>query len=375
MSNSLNVNTIKSSMERAGLSQTRLAGLLVVTKEFVSKWLQGKIFPRPDKLLKLSITLDLNFDDLVLNKDEDSEPVVAFRKKGNWKTTELHIDRAKDMGRMLSALVPYLPFDLLVQPPILKKPLQEYNYIQEVAQKVRTEIGVYQDEELTFAHLIKKFRELQAVIIPVLWGKKDNHENALHIYLPESMTTWIYLNLDVEIPDFKFWMAHEISHVYTPELRGEEAECFADSLAGALLFPESIAKDAYSNVINLRSDRKRISMIRDYADRYTISLISVCYEINNFATFHGLPTIEMKGSYYGANTNFNKKYKSLSSALFDDGRPDANSYIHAAREEFQTPFFDALKEYLLENGKTEGYIQSVLNIPLLDAKGVFAELS
>ena len=68
------------------------------------------------------------------------------------------------------------------------------------------------------------------MLIPVLWGARDRHENALHIYLPGSATTWVYLNLDSEVHDFKLWMAHELAHVLAPGLRGDLGEDFADSL-------------------------------------------------------------------------------------------------------------------------------------------------
>jgi Zn-dependent peptidase ImmA (M78 family) len=53
-------------------------------------------------------------------------------------------------------------------------------------------------------------------------GEKKRHENALHILLPAEKVTFIYLNLDTHLEDFKFWMAHELAHVYTPELAGKD---------------------------------------------------------------------------------------------------------------------------------------------------------
>lgn len=52
-------------------------------------------------------------------------------------------------------------------------------------------------EPIHFQHLINHYRKAQAVIIPVMWGRKTKHQNALHIHLPDSRTTWVYLNLDV----------------------------------------------------------------------------------------------------------------------------------------------------------------------------------
>ena len=375
MDKALILENLKNAMEKAGFSQSSLARKLGVSKEIVSKWLSGKKFPRPDKLLRLALILDLHLDDLVLRAEAPTEPVVAFRKRGASKTTLAHIALAKGMGRLLSALVPYLPYDLLVQPATLKNPSTGYEYIQQVAAKIRSEIGVGPESKIDFSHLIKKFNDLQAVIIPVLWGRKDKHENALHIYLPTSMTTWVYLNLDVEVHDFKFWMAHELGHVYAPDLRGDDAEDFADAFAGALIFPESLAADAYKDVARSHTTKRQIAKIRNYADCYSISLISVYCEINKYAEHHGFPEIELGDALFGANTNFNKRFRTVSETIFDGEKPNVRKYIHVSSEIFGTPFFAALKSYLAKHGKSAGFIQSILDTPLLDAKGIHAELS
>lgn len=371
----LNIEAIKDAMDTLGLSQSDIAKTLSVTREAASKWLNGKSLPRPDKLLRLALLLDLTLDKLTIKSKNTADPVIAFRKKGSAKTTNLHISRAKDMGKMLSPLVPYLPYDLSIQPATLKNPIVEYDYIQRIASKVRTEIGLDKEDELNFSHLIKKFNDLQAIIIPVLWGKKNVHENALHIYLPDSMTTWVYLNLDVEVHDFKFWMAHELGHVYSPDLRGDEAEDFADAFAGALLFPETLAEKAYFDVDKSKTEKSKIIKIEKYAECYSISLISVYYEINKFAKHSGLEEVKLSNYLYARNTNFNKKYMTLDQVIFDDEKPDAKKYIQSCNEVFDTPIFDALKSYLVESRKSAGFVQSILDTPLIDAKGIHAELT
>lgn len=375
MKKMLNLESLQSAMEKAGLSQSVISNKLGVTREATSKWFSGTNFPRPDKLLRLALLLDLKPDELVTKSDDSLEPVVAFRKRGSAKTTALHVSRAKDMGRMLTSLVSYLPYDLLVQPATLKNPNTEYKYVQDIATKVRSEIGLGEEDELNFAHLIKKFNDLQAVIVPTLWGKKDRHENALHIYLPKSMTTWVYLNLDVEVHDFKFWMSHELGHVFAPELRGNDAEDFADAFAGALLFPESLAKKAYLDITRSKTDKSKLNKIEKYAECFSISLVSVYYEINKYAKHYKKPELNIDNYLFARNTNFNKKYKTLDEIIFDDKKPEAKFYIQACNEVFDTPFFSALKSYLLESKKSAGYIQTILDIPLIDAKGIHAELS
>ena len=182
MQKKLDIKKIKIAMNTLGLNQAGLAKKMDVSRTIVSTWFKGEKYPRPDKLLNLGLVLGLPFNDLV-SKTTELEPVVSFRKKGTRKTKNIHIDRAKDMGRLLELLVPFIPYDGLVQPPVLKNPILEYQYIQKAAAKIRKDIKASSIGKIKFEQLIQKFNELEAVIIPVLWGSRENHENALHIFL------------------------------------------------------------------------------------------------------------------------------------------------------------------------------------------------
>lgn len=376
MKNKLNIEKINQKCQELGFTQTKLSKELDVTREAVSQWLKGEKFPRPDKLLRLAQVLKLNFSELVKKVSLENEPVVAFRKKGAHKITPEYIEQAKDMGRILKHLVPHLPFDNLSQPASLIRPLTDYPYIQKVVNKVRNEINVQEGDAIDFSHLIKFFNELHAVLIPVLWGSKDKHENALHIYLPESMTTWIYLNLDCKIHDFKFWMAHELGHVYAPDLKDDEGEEFADSFAGGFLFPEKLAEREYTQLRRLNNIGCMINHIKGIAEKLVVSPLTVYYEINKYANYSNKPVIDLESNkeIFKANINFNKQFKTLSEVVFGSKSPSPAKYIACAKEEFGSPFFDALKAYIADNRKSASFIQSILNIPILDAQNIYEEL-
>jgi len=375
MKNSLNIEKLNKRSQELGLSQAKLATNLGVSRESVSKWFRNEAIPRPDKLLKLARLLDLTFSELTIRTSTSSEPVVAFRKKGAHKITDDYIDQARDMGRILSDLVTYLPFDDLSQPAVLRNPINDYAYVQKAAKRIRMQIDVHEGDEIGFDKLINFFIDLHAVIIPVLWGRKDNHENALHIYLPDSMTTWIYLNLDCRLHDFKFWMAHELGHVHTPQLQGEAGEDFAEAFAGALLVPQELAENEYNELIRLTNIGAQINHIKGVAERLVVSPLSVYFEINKFAAHHGKPKIELElhQEIYQATSNFNKEFKPISECLFGTKNPSPSRYIASATEHFMSPFFDILKRYVVEHHKSASFIQSLLNIPLLDAQNVYAE--
>lgn len=374
MERQLNIKRIVGMMDELGLNQSRIAKEIGVSRTIVSSWFKGRKFPRPDKLLKLGVTLGLPFQDMVQKSVTSTEPVVAFRKKGRRKTTDNHIARAKEIGQLLELMVPYLPFDSLFQPPFLKEPRLEYNYIQKAAARIRSEIDGKNGIVINFEQLITKLNEFEVVLIPVFHGQKEHHENALHIHLPNSRTTWIYLNLDSNIHDFKFWMAHELGHVLSPSLTGESAEDFADAFAQALLFPQEQAETTYEKLKRLRSIRTRINHILGIADSFVISPITIYKAINDYADGRGLELFKLEPDIYAVATNLNKKYPKVSESLNNGKLFNASEYIQMSKEIFYSPFFEALRIYLSENEKPAGFIQMVLDTSIFDAKELHAEL-
>ncbi|WP_066016098.1 helix-turn-helix domain-containing protein [Endozoicomonas atrinae] len=372
MEKSLNISALEAAMTKKGFNQSSLSQTLEVSREAVSKWFKQTSFPKPDKLLKLGMVLGLPFNELVTQEDPNA-PVVAFRKRKGTKTTEADFQRFDSMGRYLEELAPYLPFDNLAKPPVLKNPRVDYDYLQEVSVMVRKEINLAPTDTVDFKHLIRYFRKLQAVLIPVMWGQKARHENATHVYLPESMTTWIYLNLDVNIHDFLFWMAHELGHALAPDLRGEEGEDFADAFAGALLFPNQRAEQCYRQLKG-KHPGIQVNTIKEIAKELVISPLAIFLQVQAYAKHNGLEPLELK-NIHGATTNFNKAFPDLINSLIAEAPIQPERYVKLVTEVFESPFFKTLSSYLKETKKTEGFIQTALDIGLVDAKALHHELT
>lgn len=366
-------DNLKKALQDRGWTQKDLAREIEVTAQAVTNWMRGADFPRPDKLLKLATTLQMNFADLVASSSKD-QPIIAFRKKGGAKTTDAHILKAIAMGSLLRPLVPYLPElrSLRVQIP---SPTTEYDALQATAAEVRERIGLGGQAVLSYSHLIDQFGSNGAVVVPVLWGEKQNHKNALHILLPQEQVTFIFLNLDTRLEDFKFWMAHELAHVYTPGLAGtEDGEDFADALAGALLFPKSVAEVAYLHAARHGSVPAEIRELHRYAGEHSISLFSVFSEINRYAKAHGLPALRCKETDIHAIRN-NFRGKLVSEMLFEPPPPEPAAYIAAAENVFRSTFFSALKRMVKEHGTGAGYLHQIMDIAMQDATTLHRELS
>jgi transcriptional regulator with XRE-family HTH domain len=354
---------IKLALQARGWTQKDLAAELEVTAQAVTNWLKGVDFPRPDKLLKMATVLKLNFGDLVLGSTKD-QPVIAFRKKAGAKTTDAHILKAIAMGSLLKPLVAFLP-ELRALRLQISSPTIQYDLLQAMAAEVRTRIGLGAQAVLSYENLIGEFAANGAVIVPVLWGEKQNHKNALHILLPREQVTFIFLNLDTKLEDFKFWMAHELAHVYTPDLAGkDEGEDFADALAEA----------AYVNAVKQTTVANEMKELQRHASAHSISLFSVFCETNRYARSQGLPILRSRDSNIHAARN-SQRARLVSESMFKPSPPEPAAYIAASQNVFRSAFFPALQRMIKSNGTGAGYVQQIMDIPKQDAVVLHGELS
>jgi transcriptional regulator with XRE-family HTH domain len=366
----LNTQKIQERLNSLGLSPAKLSQEISVSREAVSQWLNNETFPRPDKLLKLGRLLSLKYDELVVTP-EIMEPIVAFRSVRNTVTTPKHIKRAKEMGYSLEQLVEYLPFKVEINPKSLNNPVVEYKYIQTAVKAVKELLGISKIK-IEVSDIINYFTQSKTILIPVLLGKEKNHENALHIHLPQSATNWVYVNLDTYELDFKFWLVHELGHIFTPQLKDDEAEEFADNFAGAFLFPEEIAKTIYQTVSELSNVNQKVNLIFENARRYTISAITVLMEINKYARENKLPEIDLGQNFYARNANFTKEnYTLVSKNIFGSKKPTVSKYITISAREYQTEFFDVLARYISGKEASSSIVRNVLNLPIADSIEIF----
>lgn len=368
-------------MVTQGLTQSALADFVGKTKQAVSKWLKGQAFPRPPELLKLSLALKVGYRQLVevKNSELQLQPIVAFRRRANCKTTDEHFTHAKAMGRWLAPLVDYLSIDEFFGARSLKNPSLDYRYIQELVKKVRCDLGIDDIEPVNGIQLRDHFVKYQAILIPVMWGKKEKHGNALHIHLPESKSTWIYLNLDTNIPDFKFWMAHELGHVISVDLieegNMEFAEDFADAFAGALIFPEEAAATYFTEYDAAENKTNRMKVVNAASEKHSISQFSVYKELEKFAKHYGkeFGEIDHKTLGYAANRS-NQKLGTVSRRLFGAHTPNADEFIRKVQASYDTEFYTALEKYINKSEVSDSYVKKVLDLPVTDAKAIYAAL-
>ena len=176
--------------------------------------------------------------------------------------------------------------------------------------------------------------------------------------------------------DFKFWMAHELGHVKSPDLKGDDAEDFADAFAGALLVDEETAESEYIQMRRLHTAPQQINRLKEIAAKLVVSPLTVYYEINRYARHRDEPEIDLETNkaIFKATTVFNRQFHTVSEHLFENKKPTAAEYMSCSKKSFQSPFFEALISFLKDTKKSAGFIQNLLNLPLADAHYLYEEL-
>lgn len=373
MKKQINAAVFHTSLTQAGMNASQLATKLGVSREAVSKWQRGDSFPKPDKLLRLGMILNQPYQSLVQEPMAVNEPQVAYRAKANRKTKMEHVVWAKEAGSLLRNLVPYLPFDS-TRPPALKSPHQDYDYAQEVVAEVRSQMKLSTSDTIERQHLIKQFVELDAVLIPVFWGEQKQHGQALHAYLPDSMTTWVWLDLDTKLHDFMFMMAHELGHAYSPSLTADAAEDFSDLFAQSLLYPHDVSKKAYGDLKKLSTIKERWEYIETEAQTRSISPYTIVKALGAYAAHIGGEDIDF-GRYGSKLNRFSKTIDSVAESLFGGKHPEPAQYIDVCSTAFGTPFFSALQAFGGANRLAPPFLTKTMDLSLVDAKAICQELA
>lgn len=373
----LQAEAVRQALQAKGWTQKELAEQVGVTAQSVTNWLQGDDFPRPDKLLRLATTLKLPFDQLTVASPaaQGMRPIVAFRRRAATKTTEAHIAKALAMGALLEPLVPHLQ-PLRALRTAINQPSPAYADLQRAAAQTREKLGIGPRAVLDYSTLITEFAANDAFLVPVLWGERQRHDNALHILLPAQRVTFIYLNLDTYIEDFKFWMAHELAHVYTPALAGtNEGEDFADAFASALLFPQVLAAAAYREAAAAHRKAERVAVLQRHAREHQISLYTVFREVQAHAAASDQPALPLDEKTDIHAVRNARRSRRVSKILFEPLPPEPATYLAAAHSTFGSEFFNALRRLLKAQGTGPGYVQQLLDISLADATALHHALT
>lgn len=363
----LNVPLITSAMRKLGLSQAALADACEVSREAVSKWLNNESLPRPRKLSVLAEKLQLTVEQL-MGIVARPEPVVAYRTRQKRGMSDEAHTAGLEVGRHLQELLQYVDRSALFEPPVLREPSLDENYIQDAALAVRKALGVAPTDVITREQLFELFHDFGAYLVPVFWGgDKDGHENAMSVYLPDSKVSFVVFNLGCRQDDFKYWLAHEYGHCLTLHaLQGDQGEDFAEKFAQHLLFPDELAGQALDMIRAAKSRTDALAAANWFAGKYDISVITVVRAADRVAQLRGERVTGLAtNQFYGAWKSQRKNAPTMAKVIFGSDKPSSVEFVKGSEKIFRTPVFEALRAWQEANGgRSPAFIASAFNVSL-----------
>lgn len=363
----LNINLIETAMRHLGLNGTTLADACSVSKEATSNWLKGESVPRPSKLVKLAEVLQLPVEKL-LAVEERPAPLFAYRTQKNRPVTGEARDAALEMARHFEQLLPYVEDRSEFEPPLMRTPSLEDERIRSAAIAVRTSLRLSHTEVLTDEALEGLFTTFGAFMVPVLWGvDKEEHENALTVYLPESKTSWVVLNLGCKQDDYKYWLAHEYGHCLTLHgLSEADGEVFAETFAQHMVFPLEVAHECLEA---LRKSSERMLTAQQYATRYGISIVTVLKAVEKLSKqLYGAEMGLLSEGFWTTWNATRNRVPSMMQRIFNTDTPSTEEYIAKSEADYKTPVFKALAAFQADDGgHNPAFIANALKTGLGDA--------
>ncbi|MBI9094124.1 MAG: helix-turn-helix transcriptional regulator [Sphaerochaeta sp.] len=365
----LNIKAILNKMEELGIHQAGLAKEMGVSRESISQWLKNVKMPRPAYLLKLATVLEMSFSEIVIK--EDPIGTYAYRTHRKAKLNEPRTEKAEVMMDLLDAIFKEKEPASLLAIPKLESPSLNYDYIQKAARTIRNLMNLKETQAVTLKHSIALMHTFQIILIPVLWTEKGDQALTIHLRKPNQFC--LYLNIETKVCDLTFWLIHELAHILTPDLPQKEAEQFADSFAGALLFPQENAKKLGKELSLVSNTGSQIIRIQKEATTRSVAPTYIFKEINCYLERNDKPLLDI--NIFPASTNYRKSVPLLSDLLFEEKTPSAMQYIEKSSVFFGSAFWDTLTRWLIAQEKTSSTVQAVLNIPLIDAKEVYSYLT
>src|SRR5690554_987544 len=225
---------IKSGRKLRAFSQQKLADLVGVSKQMISKYEKGLSIPSSSLLIKLAKSLNLDLDYFFSPSLVELGP-VNFRKKSRLSIKRL--DSIKEEIKL--KLSNYLEVENILQIdnefdiPVQKRKLNSLKEVSDLVLKIRKEWKIGLDP----VHNITQLLEDQKIKVIEI-EEEENLFDGLATLVDEKYAV-IVVNESFPIERKRFTLLHELGHLILdlPECSVEEEENFCNKFASEFLFP------------------------------------------------------------------------------------------------------------------------------------------
>lgn len=261
---------LKTARLMSGLSQTKLAEAMSISKQSVSKYEKGQMLPDSKMLIRLTTILERK-PDYFFRPIKTSLSQVDFRKKH--KLTGKKLDALK--ANIADKLERYLELEMLLGideffiNPILSFTIESVEDVENVVSKLLIAWDLGSNPLPNIVELLEN-KGIKVIDIPA-----DNDFDGLSAYINNQIPV-IVINSSIDILRKRFTVLHELGHLLLSipqDADTKTKEKYCNRFAGAMLMPRKVL----DNELGKRRNHIAINELIEIKEYYGISLAAIIY--------------------------------------------------------------------------------------------------
>jgi len=351
---------LKSLAKERGVTLTKLANLVNVTRQTVNDWIKGQI---PKGTYLMAISRELNTNPTFFFPDEQEKVITCplHRTRGVAKVTEAMQLESEKLASEYEKFFRFAPDPDLVE--VLRiDHLDEQNAIR-IANVLRELSKVEANKPMDYGHSFRLLSELKVIVI---FRYFPGLIKGYAFYCKIHKHRVVFVNNNTNLLDLIFPLIHETIHAILDkesvsyDTQGEENFC--DWVANYTQIPNEYVDMVYRTIRNRRAG-KQINLLKDFCEQNNHSM-------NGIVEAFKLRQLDFDLNFYGADTNVKKRFPTIGEVLFKSG--DVREYIE--RLSVLTPLFLNIVVKQLNNASKRKVGEWLGLESLLDAEQALEEL-
>ena len=295
---------IKKKSDERGLSITKLAQQIGVSRQAVNDWIKGQV-PKGLYLITLCDILNLDPDDLFIKGEDVAIQMPVYRTRRKAKIKPEHEVQLAELAKEYKNL--FRDKSASTIHPTLKISNRSPETAKTIANKLRKAVEISSDKPMDYKEV---FRLLENLDIHVIF--RDFPVSRLYAFYTRIFEhRVVFVDLKTNVLDLIFPLLHESVHAIRNESKklfvDDEEEEFCDIVASYTQFPETYIKQIYEMIVDL-DPPNQINILKQFSQT---NHHAICGIIKRIKDNHS----EFDLSYGGADTNLKKNFPKIGEVL------------------------------------------------------------
>ncbi len=353
---------IKKRAKEAGISLTKLAESIGVSRQTIASWSRGQV-PRGERLIELCRILKTSPSFFFTSDMPDLISVPQHRTIRKKKATDVIREESWNMAEMYLNLFRSSPSSSIL--PVVRATERDDRNAKKIAMHLREISGIKHDKPMDFEHAFLILEKLG--IYSIFRAFPESISKQLYAFYSRICgQRVIFVNTNTNVIDLIFQLIHEAVHAVRdeePDLFNDPVEeDFCDAVANYVQFPDEYIKQVAKSVKGRRKD-VTVNILKDFAREYMHSLFGIQKRLNTLGLLKSL-------NLGGADTNLKREFPTVSEILFKE--KDSRSYVEMLFE--FSPLFMQLVAEQVPDCSTRKLGEWLGLDTSLDARAVMDEL-